>query len=164
MSACQPVHPACCICYQARRGFSHHTHVPSAKPDTRPFPALTASVIECGPLPSAEAHAHAHAFPDHGDYLRPPSAAYTLPPPPPIRILKHLCDFVPGCPRLARVCQPLWPFASCTCFRVVKDPSKHTTFSLWNEPATLPFVRFFVKRKTRGIGLCEFPSMPPPFG
>jgi hypothetical protein len=60
--------------------------------------------------------------------------AYTLPPPPPIRILKHLCDFVPGCPGLARVCQPLWPFASCTCFRVVKDPSNTPLFALERIP------------------------------
>jgi hypothetical protein len=90
--------------------------------------------------------------------------AYTLPPPPPIRILKHLCDFVPGCPRLARVCQPLWPFASCTCFRVVKDPSNTPLFRSGTNLQLYHLFAILSREKHAALALREFPSMPPPFG
>jgi hypothetical protein len=86
------------------------------------------------------------------------------PPPPPIRILKHLCDFVPGCPRLARVCQPLWPFASCTCFRVVKDPSNTPLFRSGTNLQLYHLFALLSREKHAALALREFPSMPPPFG
>jgi hypothetical protein len=82
--------------------------------------------------------------------------AYTLPPLPPIRILKHLCDFVPGCPRLARICQPLWPFASCTCFRVVKDPSNTPLFRSGTNPQLYHLFALLSREKHAALAFASF--------